>query len=141
LSIAIDNSRLDQTYNTPALATLHLFTDQVEWINSRGGLTWAAARGEESAGIIYGWAERSAYAEPFVKKSDERSRTVATIDLDSTVDANTVSKILRANGIVDTDSYRKLGRNQLRIGMFPAVEPSDLELLTRSIDYVVGELR
>jgi phosphoserine aminotransferase len=140
LKIALDNSRLDQTYNTPALATLFLFLDQVEWINRNGGLEWAAGRCDKSAGALYGWAEASAYARPFVTDPTERSHVVGTVDLDDAIDALTVSKVLRANGIVDTESYRKLGRNQLRIGMFPAVEPDDVATLTAAIDYVVTAL-
>ena len=140
LKIALDNSRLDQTYNTPALATLFLFLDQVEWINRNGGLEWAAGRCDKLAGALYGWAEASAYARPFVAEPRERSHVVGTIDLDEGIDALTVSKVLRANGIVDTESYRKLGRNQLRIGMFPAVEPDDVATLTAAIDFVVTAL-
>ena len=140
LKIALDNSRLDQTYNTPALATLFLFLDQVEWINRNGGLEWAAGRCDKSAGALYGWAEASAYARPFVAEPTERSHVVGTIDLDEAIDAPTVSKVLRANGIVDTESYRKLGRNQLRIGMFPAIEPDDVATLAAAIDHVVTAL-
>jgi phosphoserine aminotransferase len=140
LKIALDNSRLDQTYNTPALATLLLTLHQVEWILENGGLAWATARSAKSAEILYGWAESSDYAQPFVAKPDERSPVVGTIDLDDSVDANAVSKVLRANGIVDTDSYRKLGRNQLRIAMYPAIEPDDVAALTRCIDFVREQL-
>jgi phosphoserine aminotransferase len=140
LGIALDNSRLDQTYNTPALATLWLLADQVSWMLENGGLEWCAGRCDRSAGLLYGWAESSSYARPFVAKPDERSSVVGTVDLDEAVSALTVSNVLRANGIVDTESYRKLGRNQLRIGMFPAVEPSDVEALTRCIDHVVERL-
>jgi phosphoserine aminotransferase len=140
LKIALDNSRLDQTYNTPALATLFLFLDQVEWINRNGGLEWAAGRCDKSAGALYGWADAAAYARPFVADPADRSHVVGTVDLDERVDAPTVSKVLRANGIVDTESYRKLGRNQLRIGMFPAIEPDDIATLTGALDYVIGEL-
>jgi phosphoserine aminotransferase len=140
LRIALKNSRLDQTYNTPALATLFLFVDQIEWMLTGGGLEWAAARSDRSAEILYGWAESSSYATPFVAKPDERSRVVGTIDLADGIDALAVSKALRANGIVDTESYRKLGRNQIRIGMFPAIEPSDVEALTKCIDHVVERL-
>ena len=139
ISIALDNSRLDQTYNTPALATLFLLDQQLRWMNGGGGLEFAASRSEESAAILYGWAEKSAYATPFVADRAERSAVVGTIDLTG-VDAPTVSAVLRDNGIVDTDSYRKLGRNQLRIGMFPAVDPSDVEALTQCIDWVVERL-
>jgi phosphoserine aminotransferase len=140
LKIALDNSRLDQTYNTPALATLFLFLDQVDWVNRNGGLEWAAGRCDKSAGALYGWADASAYARPFVAEPTERSHVVGTIDLDEAIDATTVSKVLRANGIVDTESYRKLGRNQLRIGMFPAIEPDDVATLTGAIDHVVTAL-
>jgi phosphoserine aminotransferase len=137
LTIARDNSRLDQTYNTPALATLFLLADQVDWLLTLGGLGGAASRCDESAAILYGWAERSAYATPFVKDPEHRSPVVGTIDFDPSVDAAAVAKTLRANGIVDTEPYRKLGRNQLRIGMFPAVEPDDVRALTACIDYLV----
>jgi phosphoserine aminotransferase len=140
LEIALDNSLQDQTYNTPALATLWLFADQVEWMLARGGLAWCVERCERSAGHLYGWAERSGYAQPFVEKPDERSTVVGTIDLDEAIPARTVSEVLRANGIVDTESYRKLGRNQLRVGMFPAIEPSDVEALTQCVDHVVERL-
>jgi phosphoserine aminotransferase len=140
LAIAIEQSRADQTLNTPALATLFLLAEQVDWLNGHGGLAWAVKRCEESAGILYGWAERSGYATPFVTDPAMRSQTVATIDLDPSVDAGAVSRALRANGIVDTESYRKLGRNQLRIAMFPAIEPADVELLTRAVDWLVERL-
>jgi phosphoserine aminotransferase len=140
LGLALEQSRADQTLNTPALATLFLLAQQVDWLNEQGGLAWATKRCEESAGIVYGWAEASGYATPFVTDPVMRSATVATVDLDPSVDAGAVSRALRANGIVDTDSYRKLGRNQLRVAMFPAIEPADLELLTRAIDWLVGRL-
>ena len=140
LVTALENSRNDQTVNTPALATLFLFVNQLEWMLGNGGLEWAAGRSDRSADILYGWAEASAYAQPFVAKPDERSRVVGTIDLDASLDALSVSAALRANGIVDTESYRKLGRNQLRIGMFPAVEPADIEALTHCIDHVAAAL-
>jgi phosphoserine aminotransferase len=140
LQIAIDNSRKDQTYNTPGLATIFLMNEQVAWILGNGGLAWSAARSAESARIVYGWAEASDYGTPFVADPADRSNVVATIDLDAKVDAQVVSRVLRVNGIVDTDSYRKLGRNQLRIGLFPAIEPSDVEAFTRSVDYVVAAL-
>ncbi|MBV9256213.1 MAG: phosphoserine transaminase [Actinobacteria bacterium] len=140
LGIALDNSRKDQTYNTPALATIILMVDQIEWMLAGGGLEFAASRCDRSAEALYGWAEASDYATPFVAKPDERSHVVGTIDLADGIDAVAVSGILRANGIVDTDSYRKLGRNQLRIAMFPAIEPDDVAALTRCIDYVVGEI-
>ncbi|MEY2566281.1 MAG: phosphoserine aminotransferase [Actinomycetota bacterium] len=140
LGIAVENSRKDQTYNTPALATLFLLAHQVDHMVGHGGLEGAASRCDRSAEILYGWAEASAFAQPFVEKPDERSHVVATIDLVENVDAATVSRVLRANGIVDTDSYRKLGRNQLRIAIFPTIEPDDVTALTRSIDYVVERL-
>ena len=139
LAIAVDNSTKNQTYNTPALATIFLLDQQLQWLNGNGGLTWAAARCAESSQLVYNWAEASTFAIPFVANPADRSKVVATIDLDG-VDANVVSAVLRANGIVDTDSYRKLGRNQLRVGLFPAVEPSDVRALTASIDYVVAAL-
>jgi phosphoserine aminotransferase len=140
LPAAIEQSRADQTLNTPALATLFLLAEQVDWLNGHGGLAWAVKRCEESAGILYGWAERSRYAAPFVADPAMRSRTVATIDLDPSVDAGAVTGTLRANGIVDTEPYRKLGRNQLRIAMFSAIEPADLELLTQAVDWLVERL-
>jgi phosphoserine aminotransferase len=140
LKIALDNSRLDQTYNTPALATIFLAAQQVDWINGNGGLEWAASRCDRSAEILYGWADAAAFATPFVVDPAERSHVVATIDFDASIDANTISAVLRHNGIVDTDSYRKLGRNQLRIALFPAVEPDDVAALTHCIDYVVEHL-
>ena len=137
LAIALDNSTKNQTYNTPALATIFLFVQQLEWMNNQGGLDWAAQRCAESAAIVYGWAESRSFASAFVADPEDRSNVVATIDLDG-VDANAVCSVLRANGIVDTDSYRKLGRNQLRIAMFPAIDPDDLRALTSCIDYVVA---
>jgi phosphoserine aminotransferase len=141
LQIAIDNSRLNQTYNTPALATLFLLADQIEWINGQGGLDWAVARTGDSSSRLYGWAEKSEFATPFVADPAARSQVVGTIDFSDEVDASAVAKTLRANGIVDTEPYRKLGRNQLRVAMFPAVEPADVEALTACIDYVVQEMR
>ena len=140
LDTAIENSRLDQTYNTPALASLFLLAEQVEWMRERGGLSWAAARCRESSGILYEWAEKADYAQPFVADPSERSPVVGTIDLDPALDADTVSGVLRQNGIVDTESYRKLGRNQLRIALFPAIEPSDVAALTACIDHVAAKL-
>ena len=140
LAIALENSRKDQTYNTPALATIFLASQQVDWINSNGGLEWAASRCDRSAATMYDWADASSFATPFVTDPAQRSHVVATIDLDDAVDANVVSAVLRRNGIVDTDSYRKLGRNQLRIAMFPAIEPDDVAALTRCIDFVVERL-
>ena len=140
LSIALDNSVANQTYNTPALATLIMLDEQVKWMNVNGGLSWAASRSAESARIMYSWANDRDFATPFVADPAKRSDVVATIDIDG-VDANQISAILRANGVVDTDSYRKLGRNQLRVGMFPAIDPSDIAALTRCIDVVVEHLR
>ena len=140
LEIALDNSKLNQTYNTPALATLLMLDAQIRWMNDNGGMAFAAGRSAESASTLYGWAEASSYATPFVADPAKRSNVVGTIDLDGAIDATAVSAALRANGIVDTDSYRKLGRNQLRIGMFPAIEPSDVEALTHCIDHVVGAM-
>ena len=141
LGIALDNSRKDQTYNTPALATIHLAVQQIEWILHNGGLPFSAGRCDQSAEIIYGWAEASDYATPFVTDPAIRSHVVATIDLDDSVDAKTVSKVLRDNFILDTESYRKLGRNQLRIALYPAIDPDDVEALTHCIDFVVDRLR
>lgn len=140
VKIALDNSRADQTYNTPAIATIFLLDQQLQWMLAQGGLSWCAARTAESAGIIYNWAQQSAYATPFVTNAAQRSHVVATIDLDG-VAAIDISAVLRHNGIVDTDGYRKLGRNQLRVGMFPAVEPADVAALTRCVDYVAERLR
>ncbi|MGZ4676347.1 MAG: phosphoserine transaminase [Acidimicrobiia bacterium] len=140
LGIALEQSRLDQTYNTPALATVFLLADQIDWFLGHGGLEWAAQRCDRSAEILYGWAESSAVAQPYVAKPDERSHVVGTIDFVDTVDATAVAKVLRANGIVDTEPYRKLGRNQLRVAMFPAIEPDDVAVLTRAVDYVVSAL-
>jgi phosphoserine aminotransferase len=140
LTIALDNSRLDQTYNTPALATIFLMAEQVDWLNEHGGLDWAVARTRESSELLYGWAERSSMAEPFVQDPAMRSQVIGTIDFDASVDAARVAEVLRANGVVDTEPYRKLGRNQLRVAMFPAVEPSDVQALTACIDHVVEQL-
>ncbi len=139
LTIALDNSRLEQTYNTPALSTIHLMTTQVEWMNDQGGLDWCVSRTADSAQRLYTWAEKTAYASPFVVDADKRSQVIGTIDFDDSVNASDVAKALRANGIVDTEPYRKLGRNQLRVAMFPAVEPSDVEALTACIDWVVEQ--
>ena len=117
-----------------------LLDQQLRWFNGNGGLDWAAARSESSAATLYSWAEASSYATPFVIDPAKRSSVVGTIDLDDTIDAGTVCSVLRANGIVDTDAYRKLGRNQLRVGMFPAVDPDDVEALTRCVDHVVAAL-
>jgi phosphoserine aminotransferase len=140
LAVALENSRLDQTYNTPAVGTLILAVDQLEWILENGGLEFSAGRCDRSAEILYGWAESTAYTAPFVAKPDERSHVVGTIDFDVAVDASLVAKVLRANGIVDTEPYRRLGRNQLRVAMFPAVDPSDVAALTACIDHVVSAL-
>ena len=140
LPAAIDNSRKQQTVNTPALATLLLLTEQTDWLLAQGGLPWAVRRTAESSALLYDWAERSAYATPFVADQALRSQVVGTIDLASEVDAAAVAKTLRHNGILDTEPYRKLGRNQLRIGMYPAVEPADVQALTACIDHVVATL-
>jgi phosphoserine aminotransferase len=140
LGIAVDNSRKDQTYNTPALATLVLLDSTLRWLLDQGGLEWAAARCGRSAATLYGWAEARPWAMPFVADPVLRSPVVGTVDLDEAVPAGTVSRVLRANGVVDTDAYRKLGRNQLRVGMFPAVEPDDVAALTACVDYVVERL-
>jgi phosphoserine aminotransferase len=140
LQIAIDNSRLNQTYNTPALATLLMMAEQVEWFNGNGGLEWSAGRSADSSSRLYNWAEKTSYTTPFVTDPSLRSSVVGTIDFDESIDALAVAKVLRANGIVDTEPYRKLGRNQLRVAMFPAVDPADVEALTNCIDYVVSQL-
>ena len=140
LNTAIENSRLDQTYNTPALATLIMLAEQIEWMNSNGGLSFAAGRSADSASRLYGWAEKTSYTTPFVVDPAMRSKVVGTINLDDAIDAAMVASVLRANGIVDTEPYRKLGKNQLRIGMFPAIDPSDIDALTASIDFVVNAL-
>ncbi len=140
LGIALTNSLSNQTYNTPAVATLLMLDAQVRWMNANGGLEWCAGRSDASAAIMYGWAEAREWAAPFVTDPAKRSSVVATIDLDDSIDATKVSATLRANGILDTDSYRKLGRNQLRVGMFPAIDPSDIEALTVCIDHVVEQL-
>jgi phosphoserine aminotransferase len=141
LNIAIENSRLDQTYNTPAVITLWLLANQIEWMNSHGGLSFAAGRSAKSASTIYDWAERHSLATPFVTDPAMRSNVVATINFDDSIDALSIAKTLRSNGIVDTEPYRKLGKNQLRIGMFPAIDPSDIEALTHCIDYVIEAIR
>jgi phosphoserine aminotransferase len=139
LQIAIDNSRLDQTYHTPAVATLLMLADQVEWMNGQGGLDWCVARTADSSSRLYTWAEKTAYTTPFVADESLRSQVVGTIDFEG-VDAAEVAKVLRQHGVVDVEPYRKLGRNQLRVAMFPAVEPADVEALTACIDHVVGQL-
>jgi len=140
LGIAIENSRLDQTYNTPALVTLMLLAEQIEWMNANGGLSFAAGRSTKSSEILYSWAEKTSYTTPFVTDAAMRSKVVGTINFDDAIDATKIAAALRENGIVDTEPYRKLGKNQLRIGMFPAVDPSDVEALTKCIDHVVAAL-
>ena len=140
LTSAIDNSLKNQTLNTPSISTLVLLGEQVKWLNENGGMAWSAARCKRSSDIVYAWAERSAYARPFVTDVDARSRSVVTIDLDDSVPQAYVTAVLRDNGIVDVNGYRKLGRNQLRIGVFPSVEPSDVEALLGCIDYVVEHM-
>ncbi|MFC7243424.1 phosphoserine transaminase [Catellatospora aurea] len=140
LVTAIENSRLEQTLNTPALATIFLAAEQTDWMNAQGGLSWAAQRTAESAEILYRWAEKSPVATPFVTDPGLRSNVVATIDFNEGVDAAAIAKTLRANGVVDTEPYRKLGRNQLRVALYPAIDPSDVQALTASIDYVIEQL-
>jgi phosphoserine aminotransferase len=140
LAIAVENSRKDQTYNTPAVATLFLLTEQIEWLLGNGGLTFAVDRTTDSASRLYGWAEKSGYTTPFVADPSHRSLVVGTVDFDSTVDAAVVAAVLRRHGIVDIEPYRKLGRNQLRIGMFPSVDPDDVEALTACVDHIVERL-
>ena len=140
LKNAVDNSRLNQTLNTPALTTLHLLDSQLRWILDNGGLAWAAARTSESSSVLYDWAEASSVATPFVADAAHRSPVVVTIDFDDAVDAAAIAKTLRANGIVDTEPYRKLGRNQLRVATFVSIEPDDVRQLTRSLDYVLDNL-
>jgi phosphoserine aminotransferase len=140
LQTAIDNARLDQTYNTPSLATILMMAEQVDWFNAKGGLDWCVGRTTESSSVLYDWAEASDVATPFVSDPALRSGVVATIDIDDAIDATGITKALRLNGIVDTEPYRKLGRNQLRVAVFPAVDPDDVRALTRSIDYVITQL-
>jgi phosphoserine aminotransferase len=140
LSTALENSRKDQTYNTPAIATLLLLADQVRWMLDRGGLDWCVARTRESSGHLYRWAEDGEYTTPFVADPAKRSLVVGTIDFADEVDAALLAATLRANGIVDVEPYRKLGRNQLRIGMFPAVDPDDVRALTACIDWTVERM-
>jgi phosphoserine aminotransferase len=140
LSIALENSRLDQTYNTPALATLFLLDQQLQWMLANGGMEFAAGRCDASAGTVYGWAASHPHATPFVGDAVSRSHVTATIDFDEAVDASAVAAALRANGVVDVEPYRKLGRNQLRIALFPAIDPEDVDLLTRAIDYIIERL-
>ncbi|NBO35308.1 MAG: phosphoserine transaminase [Actinobacteria bacterium] len=140
LMTAIENSRLDQTYNTPAVATVLMMNEQIKWFNSNGGLDWCVSRTKESSDAIYEWAMASEHATPFVADPAKRSQVVATIDFNESIDAEIVAKVLRANGVVDTEPYRKLGRNQLRISVFPAVEPSDVRQLLKCIDFVIAQL-
>lgn len=140
LVTAIDNSRLQQTYNTPALATIFLMAEQVDWFNTNGGLAWTTARTQESSDLLYSWADNCDILSPFVSDPALRSKVVATIDVDDSIDATAITKALRANGIVDTEPYRKLGRNQLRIAVFPAVDPADVKALIASIDFVIAQL-
>jgi phosphoserine aminotransferase len=140
LSLAIDSAAKLQTYNTPSVATLLLLAEQVEWMLGQGGLAWTVARTADSSSRLYTWAEKSPYAAPFVAEPAQRSQVVGTIDFADTVDAAAVAAVLRANGVVDTEPYRTLGRNQLRIGMFPSVDPADVEALTACIDYVIERL-
>jgi phosphoserine aminotransferase len=140
LATALDNSRKDQTYNTPALATLLLLADQVEWMLGNGGLDWCVERTRASSGHLYAWAEASPFASPFVADPAKRSLVVGTVDFADQVDAAAVAAALRANGIVDVEPYRKLGRNQLRVGMFPAIDPGDVAALTACVDYLVERL-
>ena len=137
LKNAVDNSRLKQTLNTPAISTLLLLENQLEWINGNGGLAWADARTSESSSVLYDWAASVDYATPFVTNADHRSQVVVTIDFDETIDAAAIAKTLRANGIVDTEPYRKLGRNQLRVATFTAIEPDDVRALVKAIEFVV----
>ena len=140
LTIALENNRKDQTYNTPAIASLWLLARQTEWLLAKGGLDWAARRSELSAGRLYRWAEREAYTAPFVADAVLRSPVVGTIDFVPEVPAAQVAAVLRENGIVDTEPYRGLNRNQLRIGMYPAVDPADVEALTHCLEFVVRSL-
>jgi phosphoserine aminotransferase len=140
LMTAIENSRLDQTYNTPAVATILMMNEQIKWFNANGGLDWCVSRTKESSDAIYEWATASSYATPFVADPAKRSQVVATVDFDESIDAEVVAKVLRANGVVDTEPYRKLGRNQLRISVFPAVDPSDVRQLLKCIDFVIAAL-
>ena len=141
LKNAVDNSRLNQTLNTPAISTLLLLDEQVRWMNESGGLAWADLRTKTSSSTIYDWAEASAWATPFVTDPAARSQVVATIDLDDSIDAKAVAATLRANGIVDTEPYRKLGRNQLRVATFTAIDPDDVAKLVRAIDFTIDALR
>jgi phosphoserine aminotransferase len=140
LATALDNSKKDQTYNTPAVATLLMLAEQIEWMNASGGLQWAVERTRASAAHLYGWAEERRYTSPFVADRDKRSHVVGTIDVAEEVDASQIAATLRANGIVDVEPYRKLGRNQLRVAMFPAIDPDDVRALTACIDWIVERM-
>ena len=140
LQTAIDNSVKNQTYNTPALATIVMMAEQVDWFNANGGLSFATGRSASSAEALYGWTDKVDYASPYVTDPTKRSAVIGTIDFADSIDAAELARVLRANGIVDTEPYRKLGRNQLRVAMFPAIDPGDVEALTACIDYVVGQL-
>lgn len=140
LTTALDNSTKDQTYNTPSLATLFLMDNQIQWMLGNGGLPWTVERTADSSSRLYSWAEATSYTSPYVADPAHRSQVVGTIDFDDSVDASVVAKVLRANGIVDVEPYRKLGRNQLRVAMFPAVEPTDVTTLTKAVDWVVSKL-
>lgn len=140
LMTAIENSRLDQTNNTPAVATLIMMAEQIDWFNANGGLKWTTARTAESAALIYNWAESHSFTTPFVNDPAKRSNVVVTVNFDDSIDAAVISGVLRRHGVVDIEPYRKLGKNQLRISVFPAVEPSDVRKLIASIDYVIGQL-
>ncbi|GGG42086.1 phosphoserine aminotransferase [Kocuria dechangensis] len=141
LSTALENSRKNQTYNTPALATLVMLDEQVRWLNEQGGMAWAAARTRESSDLVYAWAEASPFATPFVARPEDRSTVITTVDFDGSVDAAAVAAVLRAHGVVDVEPYRKLGRNQLRIATFVSIDPDDVARLLRCVDHVVGQLR
>jgi phosphoserine aminotransferase len=140
LKNAVDNSRLNQTLNTPAVATLVMMESQVAWMNENGGISWADSRTKESSGALYAWAESVDYVTPFVTNPDHRSQVVVTLDFSDDIDAALIAKALRANGVVDTEPYRKLGRNQLRVATFTAVEPDDVRALIGCIEYVVEKL-
>ncbi len=139
LTAALENSRMNQTYNTPALATLIMLDEQIRWLNDRGGMAWAAARTKESSDLVYAWAEASSFAAPFVVRPEDRSTVITTVDFDGTVDAAAVAAVLRAHGVVDVEPYRKLGRNQLRIATFVSIEPDDVAQLLRCIDHVTEQ--
>jgi phosphoserine aminotransferase len=141
LPTAIDNSSKNQTYNTPSVATLFLMAEQLDWMNAQGGLKGMVERTTASSDALYGWAERTAYTTPYVARPEDRSLVIGTIDFEESIDADAVAATLRANGIVDTEPYRKLGRNQLRIAMYPAIDPSDVAALTECVDFVVDRLQ